>query len=287
MPIDPTVAIGAALPEQQFDWSSSDVLLYHLALGAGTDPLSERELRYATEKNLHALPSFAVVAPSVHETEPPRVSYPGVEIELAKVVHGSQHLTLHAPLPTDGKAHATAKVAGVYDKGSAAVIVTETNVTDLDGTPLWTNRSSIFARGEGGFGGDRGPSTSIAPPDRAPDHVVVARTMKQQALLYRLLGDRNPLHSDPEFAAAAGFPAPILHGLATYGIVLKSLVDELLDGDVTRVASYGVRFAGVVYPGETLQTAVWREGHRYIFTTSVVERDHAPALADAELVVRT
>jgi len=285
MPIDLSVALGASLPEQQFSWTSSDVLLYHLALGAGSDPLSERELRYATEKNLQVLPSFAVVAPSVHETEPPKVSYPGIEIDLAAVLHGSQHITMHAPIPTDGKARSTARVAEVWDKGSAAVVVTETLVSDLDGNRLWTNRSSIFARGEGGFGGERGPSSGSGQPDRAPDHVIVARTTPQQALLYRLLGDRNPLHSDPEFAAAAGFPAPILHGLASFGIVLKSLVDTLLDADTARVASYGVKFAGVVYPGETLQTAVWREGNRYSFQTSVVERDHAPALADAELVV--
>jgi acyl dehydratase len=159
-------------------------------------------------------------------------------------------------------------------------------VTDLDGAPLWTNTSSIFARGEGGFGGDRGPSGPGAPPERAPDAEITTRTLPQQALWYRLLGDRNPLHSDPAFAAAAGFPRPILHGLCTYGLVCKAVVDALLDGDVARVMSYEVRFAGVVYPGETLRTSVWQEGDRLVLATTVDERGGAPALSGAELVVR-
>jgi acyl dehydratase len=284
VPIDPARAVGATLPEHEFEWSSSDVLLYHLALGAGAPPTAPAELRYATENGLQVLPTFAVVAATLHETEPPRVSYPGIEIELARVLHGSQRVEVHRPIPVAGKARATVRVADVWDKGSAAVVVTETSVCDLEDTPLWTATSSIFARGEGGFGGERGPSSALPPPDRAPDLVIDTPTLPQQALLYRLLGDRNPLHSDPEFAAAAGFPAPILHGLATYGIVCKALVDGLLDGDVTRMRSFGVRFTGVVYPGETLRTDVWRDGGRFLVRTTVADRDGAPALSDAELV---
>ena len=284
MPIDPATAIGATPPEQEFAWTASDVLLYHLALGAGTTPTAPAELRYATENGLQVLPTFAVVAATLHETEPPRVSYPGIEIELARVLHGSQRVEVHRPIPTAGKAKASVRVADVWDKGSAAVVVTETSVRDLDDAPLWTATSSIFARGEGGFGGERGPSTALPPPDRAPDVVIETPTLPQQALLYRLLGDRNPLHSDPQFAAAAGFPAPILHGLATYGIVCKALVDSLLGGDVTRMRAFGVRFTGVVYPGETLRTSAWRDGERYIVATTVADRDDAPALSDAELV---
>jgi acyl dehydratase len=286
LPIDPAVAIGAELPPVDFDWSASDVLLYHLALGAGSDPMDPRELRYATETDLQVLPTFAVVAPSINEFEPPKVEYPGVSIELAKVLHGSQRIDVHRPLPASGKARATGRVKAVYDKGAAAVVVTETTVVDLDGEPLWTNTSSIFARGEGGFGGERGPSGPGAPPERAPDAVVVTPTLPQQALWYRLLGDRNPMHSDPAFAAGAGFPKPILHGLCTYGMVCKGVVDALLEGDVSRVAAFEVRFAGVVFPGETLRTSVWREGDRFVLATTVDERDGAPALAGAELVVR-
>jgi acyl dehydratase len=286
VPIDPNVAIGAELPAEDFAWSASDVLLYHLALGAGADPVDPRELRYTVEDDLQVLPTFAVVAQTVHRFEPPVVEYPGVSIDLAKVLHGTQRVDVHRPLPADGKARATARVKGVYDKGSAAVVETETLVTDLDGTPLWTNTSSIFARGEGGFGGDRGPSGPPPPPDREPDAVIVTTTAPQQALWYRLLGDRNPLHSHPEFAAAAGFPRPILHGLCTYAMVCKAVVDAELDGDVTRVAGYGVRFAGVVYPGETLRTSVWRDRDRRVLVTTVDERENSPALTGAELVVR-
>jgi acyl dehydratase len=286
VPIDPSAAVGAELPAEDFAWSASDVLLYHLAVGAGSDPVDPRELRYTIEDELQVLPTFAVVAQTVHRFEPPVVEYPGISIDLAKVLHGTQRVDVHRPLPTDGKARATARVKGVYDKGSAAVVETETVVTDLEGTPLWTNTSSIFARGEGGFGGDRGPSGPPPPPDREPDAVIVTATAPQQALWYRLLGDRNPLHSDPAFAAKAGFPRPILHGLCTYAMVCKAVVDAELDGDVTRVASYGVRFAGVVYPGETLRTSVWRDGERRLLVTTVDERDNSPALTGAELVIR-
>jgi len=284
VPIDPALAVGATLPETEISWTSSDVLLYHLALGAGGSPTDARELRYAYEQDLQVLATFAVVATSLGVTEAPRVSYPGIEIDLARVLHGTQRVDVHRPLPVEGSATAVQRVVNVYDKGSAAVVVTETAVTDADGAPLWTNTSSIFARGEGGFGGERGPSGKLELPDREPDATLITPTLPQQALWYRLLGDRNPLHVDPAFAAAAGFPAPILHGLATYGIVCKALTDALLDGDASRVRGFRVRFAGVVYPGETLRTLAWADGDRYLVSTTVVERD-APALADAELVV--
>lgn len=285
MPIDPAVALATPLPSEDFSWTSSDVLLYHLALGAGADPLAPRELRYTLEDRLQVLPTFAVVAQTVHRFEPPAVEFPGISIDLAKVLHGSQRVDVHRPLPADGAGRATARISGVYDKGSATVIETETQVTDRDGVPLWTSTSSIFARGEGGFGGDRGPSGPSGPPERAPDAVVVTPTAPQQALWYRLLGDRNPLHADPDFAARAGFPRPILHGLCTYGMVAKAVVDAELDGDASRVGGYGARFAGVVFPGETLRTSVWREAGRLLLATTVDERDGALALSGAELVL--
>jgi acyl dehydratase len=289
VPVDPSVAVGAELPPVDFSWSSSDVLLYHLALGAGGDPVDARELRYATEDatedGLQVLPTFSVVAPSVHATDAPRVEYPGISIDLTKVLHGTQRIDVHRRLPAEGKARAVTRVTDVWDKGSAAVIVTETVVTDLDGAPMWTNTSSIFARGEGGFGGSRGPSAAPAAPERAADTVLVTPTLPQQALWYRLLGDRNPLHSSPAFAERAGFPRPILHGLCTYGMVAKALVDNLLDGDVARMAAFEVRFAGIVFPGETLRTSVWRTETGYRLATTVDERDGAPVLAAASLEI--
>jgi acyl dehydratase len=276
VPIDPSRAVGAALPDRVLAWSASDVLLYHLALGATVD-----DLRYVYERDLHVLPTFAMVAHTLRETAPPTMSMPGIDVDLVNALHGRQELIVHRPLPVEGKAHATARIAEVQDKGSAAVIVLESTASDL-----FTTRTHIFVRGAGGFGGERGASGRVAVPDREPDATVHTPTDPAQALLYRLCGDLNPLHVDPEFAAAAGFPRPILHGLCTYGMVCKAVVDALLDGDVTRVAGFSARFAGVVFPGETLRTRIWTEGDRLVLTTSVVERDDAAALSDAVLTVR-
>ncbi|OFJ52620.1 MaoC/PaaZ C-terminal domain-containing protein [Mycolicibacterium grossiae] len=285
MPIDLAVALGAELPPVEFSWSSSDVQLYHLGLGAGTDPLDPRELRYLTDGTPQVLPTFANVAQSFHMTEAPTVRFPGIDIELSRVLHASEAVTVPGPIPPSGTGVAVTRFTDIWDKGKAAVIWSETAVTAPDGTPLWTQRRSIFARGEGGFGGERGPSTSAEPPQREPDHVLTVPVSPQQALLYRMCGDRNPLHSDPEFASAAGFPKPILHGLCTYGMTAKALTDLLLDGDATRVGGYGARFAGVVFPGETLRVSVWAgegEGPAYRAVVTVPEREDAVALSGVE-----
>ena len=283
MPIDLATALGATLPAREFSWTPTDVQLYHLGLGAGARPTDPAELAYLDDRAPQVLPTFATVAPTLGETEPPRVSFPGIEIDLAKVVHGHQEVEVHKPIPATGKAVSVGRIAEIWDKGANAVIVQEHTVTGSDGEPLWTVRSSIFAKGEGGFGGERGPSTRAELPDRAPDAELLTPTMPQQALLYRLSGDRNPLHSDPEFARGAGFPAPILHGLSTYGTVCKAITDALLDSDATRVAGFRAKFAGVLYPGETLRTKVWREGDQLIAVVTVVERDDAPVLSDVAL----
>ncbi|AZZ79836.1 3-alpha,7-alpha,12-alpha-trihydroxy-5-beta-cholest-24-enoyl-CoA hydratase [Gordonia alkanivorans] len=280
MPIDPTVAVGAELPEVSFEWSASDVALYHLAVGAAADPMDTESLSYVHDSAPKVLPTFATVAAGFHTTEPPKVSFPGVDIDLAKVVHGSQKIAAHRPLPAAGKATTRTRIAEVQDKGSAAVIVQESVTTDDAGQTLWTARSSIFAKGEGGFGGERGTSEKVEYPDREPDHRLRIPTLPNQALLYRLCGDRNPLHSDPNFASRAGFPRPILHGLCTYGTVARAITDELLDGDVAAVAEFSASFAGVVFPGETLEVAVWDDGARFLATASVVEREGAKALAN-------
>ncbi|WP_081314904.1 MaoC/PaaZ C-terminal domain-containing protein [Rhodococcus pyridinivorans] len=286
MPIDPSIAIGAELPSQEFAWTASDVQLYHLGIGAGSRPLDPSELTYLDDAKPQVLPSFATVVATIHTTEVPRVSFPGVEIDLAKVVHGSQEVTVHQPIPASGSARMTARITEVWDKGKAAVIVQESSAVSPDGTPLWTARSSLFARGEGGFGGERGPSESVALPDRAPDFEAISPILPQQALLYRMCGDRNPLHSDPGFASAAGFPAPILHGLCTYGMVCKAVTDTALDGDAHRVRGFRARFAGVVFPGESLRTRVWLAGdNQLLISATVPERDDAPVLADVVLTV--
>ena len=280
MPIDPSVAVGAELPEVTFSWTASDVALYHLAVGGARDPLDADGLRYVDDAAPKVLPTFATVAATFHATQAPTASFPGIDIDLAKVVHGSQQTTAQRPLPPEGKATTRKRIVEVQDKGSAAVIISEGITVDETGEPLWTERSSIFAKGEGGFGGERGASSKVAYPDRAPDVTLQVPTLPNQALLYRLCGDRNPLHSDPAFAAAAGFPRPILHGLCTYGSVCRAVVDELLGGDVVAVADFSATFAGVVFPGETLDVAVWDEADRLLVTASVIERDNAPALAN-------
>jgi acyl dehydratase len=284
MPIDLDVAIGAELDPVEFSWTSSDIQLYHLGLGAGADPMDSRELRYLIDNTPQVLPTFGNVAQSFHMTEPPKVQFPGIDIELSKVLHASEAVSAPGPIPPSGSARAVTRFTDIWDKGKAAVIWSETTVTTLDGDPLWTQRRSIFARGEGGFGGERGPSTSTTPPERDPDVEIAVPVLPQQALLYRLCGDRNPLHSDPEFASAAGFPRPILHGLCTYGMTCKALVDRLLDGDATRVGSYGARFAGVVFPGETLSVRIWEDGGTLTGVVVVPERDNAVALSGVELV---
>jgi hypothetical protein len=180
MPIDPTKAIGAELPSQSFSWSSSDVLLYHLGIGAGSRPGDATDpaaLRYTLDPStssgprsdaLTVLPSFGVVAPTFHVTEPPSLDLPGCDIDLASVLHGSQEIHVDAPIPTSGEAVVSTRIVEVWDKGKAAVIVQEGVATTPSGDPLWTVRSSIFVRGEGGFGGERGPSTALPVPDRAP-----------------------------------------------------------------------------------------------------------------------
>jgi len=288
MPINPDAAIGAELPERSFSWTSSDVLLYHLGIGAGSragDNLDPRALRYTLDDDdLQVLPSFGIVAPTFHETDPPPLDLPGCDINLAQVVHGSQAISVNAPLPTSGSAVLSTRITDIWDKGKAAVIWQEGVARSTQGEELWTVRSSIFVKGEGGWGGSRGDSTAVEIPDRKPDTDTTYDVTPQQALLYRLCGDRNPLHADPEFAHAAGFPAPILHGLCSYGIVLRTVTDDLLGGDAASVGSFTARFAGVVFPGETIRVQAWDEDDHIVVAADIdsprEERNGAPVLAD-------
>ncbi|MEU7410903.1 MaoC/PaaZ C-terminal domain-containing protein [Streptomyces sp. NPDC042638] len=279
MPIDAAKALAAEPRTGEITWNHKDVLLYHLGVGAGRPATDPDELRYTLESRLHVLPSFATVAGNGSPGVISGLSMPGVEVDLARVLHGGQTLGVHRPIPPAGTATATGRIAAVYDKGEAAVLVMRTEVADADG-PLWTNDAQIFVRGEGGWGGDRGPSARLDPPTGDPDRTVERPVREDQALLYRLCGDWNPLHADPDFAKRAGFERPILHGLCTYGITLKAVVDTLLGGDVTRVRGYSTRFAGVVFPGETLCVRMWREAGRVRVTVGALERDDAPVLAD-------
>ncbi|MFI1967923.1 3-alpha,7-alpha,12-alpha-trihydroxy-5-beta-cholest-24-enoyl-CoA hydratase [Streptomyces cinnamoneus] len=289
MPIDPAKATAAEPRTVPLSWDHKDVLLYHLGIGAGsrqgapgaaTDP---RELRYTLESRLHVLPSFATVAGGGMALAG-GLTAPGVDVDLAAVLHGGQSVVLHRPIPLRSAAgtRQTSRVEAVFDKGKAALIVLRADVADDDG-PLWTCGSEIFVKGEGGFGGERGSTGRLEAPARAADLTAERHVREDQALLYRLSGDWNPLHADPEFAALAGYDKPILHGLCSYGIALKAVVDTVLGGEVARVRSYRTRFAGVVFPGETLRVRMWRDAPRpgsVQLTATAVEREDAPVLTD-------
>ena len=268
MPINPD-AVGAVGTPGEFSWTSTQSLLYALGVGAGqTDPTGF-ELEFTTENSIDveqkALPTMVVVLGG-GGTGPDFGDF-----DLAALVHGEQALELHQPLPVEGSARSVSKVAGIYDKGKAALVVLEGETTDLDGNPLWTTRTSLFIRGEGGWGGDRGPAGSAnEAPDREPDEVVSYATRSDQALLYRLNGDRNPLHADPKFAEMAGFPKPILHGLCTYGFTGRALLHAVCDSDPARFKAMEGRFSTPVMPGDTLDVRIWRTGDgQAVFQTCV------------------
>ena len=284
MPIDLGKALAATFPTQRAEWGPDNVILYHLGIGAGFEkPTDAQELEYTYEQNLKVLPSYGVI-PIMGATAGLN-DIPGIDINFMMVLHGEQDLVIHRPIPVSGAVETQRRVAEIWDKGKAALIVMETVSSDKDG-PLFTNRFGIYARGEGGFGGESGPSAGNKAPERDPDVTAESKTMPNQALIYRLSGDKNPLHADPQFAAMGGFDKPILHGLSTFGVVCKAVVDHVLDGDVTKVARYQVRFAGVVFPGETIVTSVWREGGRLLVAAKTKERD-TPVLSNTAIELRS
>jgi acyl dehydratase len=231
------------------------VILYHLGLGAGLRP-GQDDLAYCYEPHLKVLPTFATVPlfPDVFAVG----GVDGMDVSLASALHGDHRLTLLRPLPPNGQVVTKGRIEAIYDKGRHALVVVVLESEDGSG-PLFVNRLSILFKGEGGFGGDPGPASAPTPPAREPDVVVESQTTHQQALLYRLSGDKNPLHADPGFAAFAGYDRPILHGLCSYGIACKAVVDSVLGGDTARLGSLWARFSGVAYPGETMEVSIWEE----------------------------
>jgi len=194
---------------------------------------------------------------------------------------------LHRPIPLEGTARSTSTLVSVEDKGSGALLTTETESVDAaTGEPMFTTRSSVFIRGEGGFGGERTPTVRNEPPDRAPDHEVTYRTLPGQALLYRLCGDRNPLHSDPAFAAAGGFDRPILHGLCTYGFTGRALLHALCGSDPARFGRMEGRFSRPVMPGDTLTVSMWLDDGGAAATFRTATQDGTIVLDGGRLTLR-
>ncbi len=280
MPIDIEKALGATLEGPVFSWTDDDVILYHLGIGAGSDPVDPDELRYVYEGDLQVLPTYATIPP--FEVMMSFALVDGLDISLAQVLHGEQETILHDRIPTSGAVTNEGTVTNIFDKGKGALVVMEiVSRLESTGEPLFTNRSSIFIKGEGGFGGDSGPSTSVEIPDREPDHVVQSATLPQQALLYRISsGDKNPLHADPGFAGFAGYERPILHGLCTFGIVAKAVADSVLKRQPGDIASYRGRFSGHVFPGETIVSRIWDEGDRVLVVAETQERG-LPVISNA------
>lgn len=276
MPIDVDRVLGAPLPERRSSWEETDVILYHLGLGAGAEPTDPGELAYTYQGSLKVLPSYGVI-PAVPML-PDMLKLPGMDVDLARLLHGEQELELHGPLPVAAEVTTSAAIVDIADKGSGALVVMEAVTRDAVTTqPLCTNRFSAFVRGEGGVGRSASQSAPRPPerPSRAPDVELACPTLPQQALLYRLSGDMNPIHADPDFARLGGFDRPILHGLCSYGIVCKAVVDRMLGGEVARVGSYRARFAGVLYPGETVIVRMWDGDGAVVVEASCRERGSA------------
>ncbi len=250
--------VGLPGEPRERSWTSKDALLYAIGVGAGLgDPL--RELQFTTENcegiEQQVLPTYGVL---LAQAGPSRSLG---DFDRAMLVHAEQYVELHRPLPVEGTVRTSSTVTGIYDKGSGALVESESVAVDVaTGQPVITSRTGTFIRGEGGFGGERGSSATWRLPDRAPDHKVVEQTRPEQALLYRLSGDRNPLHVDPKFAARGGFSRPILHGLCTYGFTGRALLQELCGCDPARFSSMSGRFSAPVLPGDSLVISIWRDG---------------------------
>ncbi|MDA9489645.1 MaoC/PaaZ C-terminal domain-containing protein [Bradyrhizobium sp. CCBAU 11361] len=274
MPIDYPAVLDLKTSSARYSWSDREVLTYALGIGMGSDPLNEKELQFVNEafarpKPLKVVPTFASVC--VWGAKPGVI-----DLNRLMIVDGERDITFHKPLPVAATVKADARVCGVYDKGKdkGAVIQNEIVIRNSDGGNLVTVLSSLFARGDGGFGGpSEGMPLPHQVPRRAPDRSIDIPIRPDQALIYRLSGDRNPLHSDPEFARRAGFPKPILHGLCTYGVTCRAVLQTYADYDPHAFRRHRVRFSAPVFPGEIVTINLWKDGNSISFEALVRERD--------------
>jgi acyl dehydratase len=249
-------SVGTVLGPVSVSWSETDTLLYALGVGAGQeDPLAELEFTTENSQGVspRVLPTFGVIVVQRAALRPSL----GV-VNRTMVLHAEQSVTIESPLPASGQAVVTATLKGIYDKGSGALAVTEAVARDVASDRVLVRTvSSAFLRGSGGFGGDRGPDSAWSEPEGPPDERILVSTRRDQALLYRLSGDRNPLHSDPAVSRRAGFERPILHGLCTFGVVGRVLLRIAAGDDPARFRQMEARFSKPVFPGDTLTVEVW------------------------------
>ena len=268
---------------ERFSYGDRETMLYALGIGMGADPLNHDELPFVFEQPaLKAVPTMASVLTRVALLKDCGYDY-------TKVVHGEQCLALHRPLPPQGELIASARVTEAYDKGAGkgALIYTEVVARSAaDGQPMFTLLSSTFARGDGGFGGPAGsgPAPHVLP-ERSPDATVTLQTRKDQALFYRLNGDRNPLHADPDLAKRVGFPVPILHGLCTYGIACRAVLQEVAAYDHARIVGFDVRFSAPVYPGEAIATDLWVDGKVVSFRCRIPTRENVVVISNGRCIL--
>lgn len=253
MPIDPKL-VGRELPPLEHAYTNKDVILYSLGIGAGAE---SADLKFVYEGNLEVLPTFGVIPP--FGALMGLIGMEGMDFNPAMLLHGEQYLELYKPIPAEGKLTSHPQISAIYDKGKGALVEIDVVTKNTKGETIFMNRFSTFIRGEGGFGGDRGPEPGNDPPDREPDRVVSLKTLPQQALIYRLSGDFNPLHTDPDFAAMGGFEKPILHGLCTFGFAARAVLKEYCGNDPAKFKAIKVRFSRHVFPGETIVTEMWQE----------------------------
>ena len=261
------------IPAVEHAYGPKDCMLYALGLGFGQDPLNEDELAFVYEKNLKVLPTFALV----QGYTPYWLRDPATGVTWNKVVHGEQGLTLHKPVKPEAVVIGQTRIVEAIDKGEGkgALVYSERRITDKQsGELLATLTQTTFCRADGGFGGPPREAPKPHPiPERAPDLTCDLPTRPEMALIYRLSGDINPLHADPAYAKAAGFPRPILHGLATFGVAGHALLKTGCGYDPARLTAMAGRFSAPVYPGETIRTEIWQDGNVASFRARVVERD--------------
>lgn len=261
-------AVGFRAEPFTVSWTAKDAILYALGVGAGqADPLDELSLTTENSAGIQqqVLPAFGIVLAQSGLLW----RMPIGEFDKSKLLHADQRIEVSSVIPPEGAAGIEARLDGIYDKRTGALVVISASATDIETRKqLWTSRLGYFLRGAGGFGGSPAPASGWTEPENEPDTVVTMPTRPDQALLYRLSGDRNPLHSDPAFAARAGFERPILHGLCTYGVVHRALLGTLCKGDVSRFHSMYARFSRPVLPGEQLRTALWSDDTGARFRTT-------------------
>ncbi len=254
MPIDLEKAMGAEIPPMTYEMTPDKAMLY--ALGVGAIPEGD-ELAFVYENGLKVLPTFGVIPPFPALSG--LMSAPGMEINPMMILHGEQYLEIRKhPIPTEGTLTSKPRIAHIYDKGKGALIELDVVTEDADGNEIFFNRFATFVRGEGGFGGEKGPPPGNEPPDRDPDEIVEEKTLRQQAAIYRLSGDYNPLHIDPQFAQMAGFDRPIIHGLCTFGFVGRAVLRTYCGNDPAKFKSIKVRFSRSAWPGDTIVTQMWK-----------------------------